>query len=126
MSRFQAMTNAVLDKQLDELREEMGLASSQKAELLRELAGMASWIFAQARAGRTVEARGGSDVEVFRHPALDMARKASSRVVLDDEEARQLLSILDRPEGLSPALRETLARLADPDRTAPELEWREA
>jgi hypothetical protein len=70
VARFQALTNAVLDEELERLREEMGLRDNQKAELLRELALVTAWVVGQLRAGRVVEARGPQGVEVFRHPAL--------------------------------------------------------
>ncbi len=123
MSRFQAMTNAVLDRELDELREQMGLRESQKAELLRELATMASWLMTQARAGRRIEARGPSGVEVFRHPALEPAQDFV-RITLDDEAAARLQAILDEDIQPSDALRATLQRIADPERQAPPtLRW---
>ena len=44
MSRFQALTNAVLDAELDRLRVRLGLEPNQKAELLREMAAIAGWV----------------------------------------------------------------------------------
>ncbi|MCU0806626.1 MAG: hypothetical protein MUC53_01345 [Candidatus Contendobacter sp.] len=44
MSRFQALTNAVLDAELDRLRARLGLEPNQKAELLREMAAIAGWV----------------------------------------------------------------------------------
>ena len=44
MSRFQALTNAVLDTELDRLRARLGLEPNQKAELLREMAAIAGWV----------------------------------------------------------------------------------
>ncbi|NOY24974.1 MAG: hypothetical protein GXP62_03790 [Oligoflexia bacterium] len=122
MARFQATTTALLDKELDALREEMGLRENQKAELLRELASMAAWLVAQARAGRTIEARGPSGVEVFVHPAL---RSASSveRLVLAPDEVQRLGALLASDAPLSDTLRATLARLADEDRQPPHLGW---
>jgi len=122
MARFQAMTNAVLERELDELREQMGLRENQKAELLRELAAMASWLLYQARAGRTIEARGESGVEVFRHPALDTSGPLA-RMALDEDEAQRLATLLDAEAEPSPALRATLARLTDPDRGTPSIRW---
>jgi hypothetical protein len=43
MSRFQALTNPVLDAELDLLRERLALEPNQKAELLREVAAIAGW-----------------------------------------------------------------------------------
>ena len=48
MSRFQALTNTVLDAELDRLRERLGLAPNQKAELLREMAAITGWVAHQA------------------------------------------------------------------------------
>lgn len=122
MARFQAMTNAVLDHELEALREEMGLRESQKAELLRELAAMASWLLAQARAGRTIEAHGADGVEVFRHPAL-ATTGALPRVVLAPDEAARLAQLLDEDAPPSAALQATLQRLTDPHRQAPSIQW---
>lgn len=122
MSRFQAMTTDLLDRELEAIRQEMGLREGQKAELLRELAAMASWLLAQARAGRTIEARGPDGTEVFHHPAL-AARV--SRVVLAAGEADALSRLLAEDREPGPALRETLRRLADPARTPPAVEWPE-
>ena len=49
MTRFQALTNAVLDQELEMLREHLGLAPGQKAELLREVAALAAWWSTDAR-----------------------------------------------------------------------------
>ena len=57
MSRFQALTSAVLDAELDRLRARLGLDPNQKAELLREMAIIADWVARQAEFGRTIEAR---------------------------------------------------------------------
>jgi hypothetical protein len=122
MSRFQAMTNPLLDEELDNLRAEMGLRDSQKAELLRELATMASWLVAQARAGRTIEARGADGVAVFQHPALRSAA-AFERLVLAPDEAERLVALLDEDREPSAALRATLKRLAAPRRRPPVIRW---
>lgn len=121
MSRFQALTNSVLDQELDALREEMGLRENQKAELLRELAAIASWVFAQARVGRVIEARGPGGVEILRHPSLN-PRHDFEHVVLAPDEADRLAALLDRDAPPSPALRATLQRLATPS-APPELRW---
>jgi len=122
MARFQATTTALLDDELDALREEMGLRENQKAELLRELASMAAWLVAQARAGRTIEARGRNGVEVFSHPTL-RASSSLERIVLAPDEVDRLATLLESDAPLSGALRTTLARLADEDRRPPELSW---
>lgn len=115
------MTNAVLDRELDALRDEMGLREGQKAELLRELALMASWLVAQARAGRTIEARGPDGVEVFRHPALSPS--GMTRIVLSAGETERLAQILDEDAPMSEALQATLRRLSDPARQPPDVKW---
>jgi hypothetical protein len=51
VARFQALTNAVLDEELEHLREEMGLRENQKAELLRELAMVTAWGRSDIRSG---------------------------------------------------------------------------
>ena len=122
MSRFQAMTNPVLDQELESLREEMGLREGQRAELLRELASMAAWLVSHSRAGRTIEARGPDGVEVFRHPALTAAT-VLERVVVDEEEATELQALLDTDAQPSDSLRATLVRLSDPKRKAPRIRW---
>ena len=122
MARFQATTTALLDDALDALREEMGLRENQKAELLRELASMAAWLVAQARAGRTIEARGPNGVEVFSHPAL-RALSSVERLVLAPDEVQRLAALLETDAPLSDSLRATLGRLAHEDRRPPELSW---
>jgi hypothetical protein len=122
VARFQATTNRVLDEELDALREEMGLRENQKAELLRELASMAAWLVAQARAGRTVEARGPSGVEIFEHPALRSASTVE-RLVLAPDEVERLAELLESETPMSGALRGTLSRLAQENRRPPNLTW---
>lgn len=120
MSRFQALTNPVLDQELEELRTELGLRENQKAELLRELSGIASWVLLQSRAGRQVEARGSSGTEILQHP-LVTARL--TRISLTEEEAEQLKSILST-EQIPDALKRTLERIATRPK-APVLRWPE-
>lgn len=48
---FQALTNAVLNAELDLLRVRFGLEPNQKAELLREIAAIAGWVARQAELG---------------------------------------------------------------------------
>ena len=122
MSRFQAMTTALLDEELDILRHEMGLNESQKAELLRELTYIASWVVSQARAGRSIEACGQDGVEVFHHPALTTG-SSFHRIVLAPDETERLSVLFDNESGPSPALCATLRRIADPERHAPALTW---
>lgn len=122
MARFQATTTSVLEEELDALRQEMGLRENQKAELLRELASIAAWMFAQVRAGRTIEAHGPSGVEAFDHPAL-RAAATLQRVVLPPDEVARLAEMLDAEPEMTAALRATLARLTAPDRKPPDLRW---
>ncbi len=124
MARFQALTSPVLDSELDRLREEMGLRDNQKAELLREITALASWVVAQARAGRIVEARGPDGVEVLRHPVVD-THGLLGRIVLSPDEAARLESLLDADASPSAEVQATLRRLADPDRRPPRLRWPE-
>lgn len=129
MSRFQALTNSVLDQELEMLREQLGLDPSQKAELLREVAALAAWVVRQAGQGRAVEAHGGSEVETLVHPALDRLRAQGQKPVgqglaLRDDEVVRLASVLNRGFNPPPALRRALANLAEPQREAPKLRWR--
>lgn len=118
MARFQALTNNVLDEQLAALREEMGLKESQKAELLREIALLASWVVSQARAGRVIEAHGADGVQVLHHPMLD--RNAPlPRIVLSPEEADRLVELLERPPQPSTRVAARLSR----NQPAPKLRW---
>ena len=81
MSRFQALTNAVLDAELDRLRARLGLEPNQKAELLREMAAIAGWVARQAELGRTIEARRDGESEPLVHPALERLRTPVERPV---------------------------------------------
>ncbi len=130
MSRFQAKTNAVLDAELDELRRRLGLRPNQKADLLRELTVLASWVVRQAAEGRSVIARGDDDVRELVHPVIDRIRRANGQgavspmpVALDDDEVARLAEILDRGFDPPDALIFSLRRMADQDREPPELTW---
>ncbi|MFO7641602.1 MAG: hypothetical protein R6X17_10185 [Candidatus Competibacteraceae bacterium] len=130
MARFQALTNAVLDAELDLLRARLGLKPNQKADLLREMATLAGWIASQAEQGRTIEARrdGEGEVEPLVHPALERLRTASERPVgarltLSDAEARRLAAVFDGGFDPPPALRAALANLARAKRQPPPLRW---
>lgn len=130
MSRFQAQTTATLDEELAELRERLGLRENQRAELLRELAELASWVIRQAEAGRRIEARRGQDVETLRSPAVERLRRTHGesvlgRIELTDAEVERLAEILDRGFSPSPALREALSRLAESKRRPPRLQWKD-
>ncbi len=129
MSRFQALTNKVVDSELEMLRRRLGLGPSQKADLLREVAALAGWVVRQAAQGRRVEARNGTDVESLDHPALERLRgtgslRASERIALGVDEVTRLADILNRPFTPTPALRAALANLASPKRRPPALRWR--
>ena len=130
MSRFQAQTTAILDEELSDLRERLGLRENQKAELLREIAALAAWVIRQAEAGRRIEARRGRDVETLQSPALErlsrrQAEGLSGRIDLSQVEIERLAEVLDLGFSPSPALRRALARLADPKRRPPRLHWEE-
>ncbi|HEY2295852.1 MAG TPA: hypothetical protein VGM86_34555 [Thermoanaerobaculia bacterium] len=130
MSRFQAQTNAILDEELSDLRERLGLRENQKADLLREIGALAAWVIRQAEAGRRIEARRGRDVEILRSPALDRLshkqdRGLPERIDLTDAEVERLAEIMDRGFSPTPALRKALSRLADPKRRPPRLHWKE-
>ncbi len=128
MSRFQALTNVVLDTELDLLRQRLGLASNQKAELLREIAAIAGWVMRQAEQGRTIEARRGEDVEPLVHPALERLRPPleqplGDRLMLNDAEVQRLAATLERGFDPPGALRAALANLAQSTRLPPLLHW---
>ncbi len=130
MPRFQALTNAVLEAELAQLAADLGLTQSQKADLLKELASIARWAVSQARAGRTLEARLGDQVERLEHPALDRLRTggmlAGERIVLYGKDVDRLSRLMSQPFSPTPGLRKTLAALANPDRKPPVLRWRKA
>jgi uncharacterized protein (DUF1778 family) len=130
MSRFQAQTTAILDEELSDLRERLGLRENQKADLLREIAALAAWVVRQAEAGCRIEARRGRDVETLRSPAIERLRRQQDqglvgRIDLTDAEVERLAEILDRGFAPTPALRMALSRLADPKRRPPRLHWKE-
>jgi hypothetical protein len=129
MPRFQALTNSVLEEELEMLRKRLGLEQSQKAELLREVAGLAAWVVRQAEQGREIEARQGESVEALAHPALDRVRARRARpvgapLVLTDIEVEHLTAVLDRPFAPSSDLRAALRSLANPNRRPPKLRWK--
>jgi len=131
MARFQALTNSVLDEELESLRERLGLAPSEKAELLREVSALAAWVVRQVEQGRTIEARRGRVVEPLSHPVLDRlrhTRKVPSprRISLTEHEAVRLAKILSQGFRPPPALRRALASLGDPRRHPPLLRWKKS
>ncbi|MEZ4266228.1 MAG: hypothetical protein R3F39_07605 [Myxococcota bacterium] len=118
---------------MEELRRGLGLRDNQKADLLRELTSLAAWVVRQATEGRAVLARGDDGVQELVHPVIDRLRRirdqaatASRRFELNDDETRRLAEILDRGFAPPPALVESLRRLGDPERRAPELTWTDA
>jgi hypothetical protein len=128
MSRFQAQTNAVLDQELEDLRRRLGLRSNQRADLLRELAALASWVVRQAEEGRRIEARRGSEVEtldssLLRRLRLKREQHVDGFLQLSDEEVRRLAAILERGYSPTPALRKALSRLGSVRRRPPKLRW---
>lgn len=128
MSRFQALTNAVLDAELDQLRVRLGLEPNQKAELLREMAAIAGWVARQAELGRTIEARSEGESEPLMHPALERLRTPvqepiNTRLALSDAEVRRLAAVLDGGFDPPPALRAALANLVREGRQPPVLHW---
>ncbi len=129
MSRFQAQLNAVLDEELDDLRERLGLRQNQRADLLREIALLASWVVRQAETGRSIEARRGRDVEALASPLLDRLRERRTagivgRIELKDSEVEGLADVLDGGFSPTPALRKALSRLAMAKRRPPKLRWK--
>jgi hypothetical protein len=131
MARFQALTNNVLDAELEMLRKQLGLDRSQKAELLREVAGLAAWVVRQAEQGREIQARDGQNVEPLVHPALERVRARKARPVgqsltLSDSEIERLTAVLERPFNPPAGLRSALASLAKAGRHPPKLRWKKA
>jgi hypothetical protein len=129
MARFQALTNKVLDLELEMLRERLGLEPNQKADLLREVVALAAWVFRQAELGRTIEGRRGDEVEPLTHPVVERLRTRSrrpvgERLVLSAAEAHRLASVLDRGFDPPPALRKALSNLASRRRHPPKLRWK--
>lgn len=129
MARFQALTNSVLDFELEMLRQRLGLEPSQRAELLREITALAAWVVRQAELGRAVEGRRNLEVEQLAHPAIDRLRSQRreatlERWILNEDEAARFCAALDQPFEPTPALKAALANLAAPDRTPPQLKRR--
>jgi len=128
MSRFQAQTNSVMDAELEVLREKLGLGTHQKADLLREITALASWVVEQASAGRKIVAKNDSgELEELRSPALARVQNEQSErmfesVVLSEHEARRLGAILEGEWEPSPKLRALLRNLSE-GREAPNLVW---
>jgi hypothetical protein len=129
MPRFQALTNSVLDAELEMVRTRLGLSPSQKADLLREVTALAAWVVRQAEQGRDIQARRGDDVEPLSHPAIDRLRAATEQPIgatlaLSDTEVQRLADVLERGFDPPPALRKALANLASDKRRPPKLRWK--
>lgn len=130
MSRFQALTNPALERDLDLVRNTLGLDQNHKAELLREMAALSAWILQQSANGMMIEARIGKKVVTCDMPAVTRLRErtaapATGSIVLSESETKRLAKILD--EGFKPTagLRKALANLADPDRKPPVIRWKD-
>jgi len=153
MSRFQAQTNAVLDEELEEARERLGLRPHQKSDLLRELTSLATWVIRQAAEGYRIEARSGGKVEILKSPTLErlqneegmseegmseegmseegMSEEGMSEegmslepIRLNDDEVTLLAAILEKQKPLTLAMRASLKRLASSRRKPPRLRWK--
>jgi hypothetical protein len=130
MSRFQAQTNAIVDQNLEELSSLLGLRANQKADLLRELTAIASWVVDHASKGRNIEAREGDTLYPLDHPVVERLRRRSRKsrsalepFVLSDEEAARLAEILEHEPTPTPELRAALQSLSSDDRQPPHLSW---
>ena len=122
MARFQAQTNAVLERGLDEVREAMGLEPAQKADLLREMTVITAWVLRQAQAGRDIVAEGPDGREVLDTPALHAHRERPTPVRLDEQELEALAHVLAEPP--SPAWLHTVGRALDAATAPPTIRWR--
>ena len=111
MSRFQALTNAVLDAELAQLRARLGLEPNQKAELLREMAAIAGWVARQAELGRTIEARrADGEVEPL---AISGALREIVRCGDDEGYLVRLVRVLEAAMSFSPTLTVVTATLPE-------------
>jgi hypothetical protein len=123
------MTSKLLDAELELLRKRLGLERSKKADLLREMSGLAAWVVRQTEQGWEIEARRGGSVEPLIHPALERVRarrppNLGESLALDASAIQRLAAILDRPFTPTPALRAALANLASGTRRRPRLRWK--
>ena len=122
LSRFNVQTNAVLNKQLETLSKELGLSENQQLDLLAELTSIASWVIRQTQAGRSIEARDGSRVELLETPMLERLKCCHQetdpmRIVLNEEETVGLRDLLKK--GLQAA-----NSAADQTFEPPKVTWR--
>jgi hypothetical protein len=133
MARFQAQINPVLEDELRALQEQMALRPNQRADLLREISALASWVVHQAAEGRVIMARDEDEVRELVHPVVERLRQqrearatAKSRALtLSDDEVTRLQQIMDAGFQPTPQLREALVRLDDPTREPPTLSWQD-
>jgi hypothetical protein len=130
MSRFQALTNPALERDLDLVRSTLGLDQSHKAELLREMAALSAWVLQQSASGMLIEARSGKKVVTCDMPVVTRLREMTSAptvgsIVLSESETKRLAKILD--EGFKPTagLRKALVNLADSNRKPPVIRWKD-
>lgn len=133
MARFQAQTSAVLEDELEDLRQHLGFRTNQKADLLHELTTLAAWVVRQAAEGRSIVARGDDGTSELDHPAVVRLRRVheqhglpGTRIALSDDEAARLADMLDGGFRPPAALRDSLRRIADPERRPPTLSWPDA
>ena len=128
MSRFQAQTNAVLEVELNKLQVELGLRQNQKADLLKELSSIASWVIQQTIEGRQVQAKGEDGVQALQHPVLDRLRQSAQQpheLKLNEDEVKRLSDLMSVSGDfqLPPQLKESLRRISSDDRAPPQLTW---
>jgi len=126
MSRFQAQTNAVLELELNRIQAEFGLRNNQKADLLRELSAIASWVIQQSIDGRQVQAKGEDGVQTLQHPILDRLRQSAQQpheLKLSEEEVKRLSNLMSGDFEMTSQLKESLRRISSDDRTPPQLIW---
>ncbi len=97
---------------LDEVREALGLETSEEAFLLDEMAQSASWVVRQAMADRTIQAvQGGEQTpQVLEHAALS-SLKNSVHIELSSQEAMGLVELLSSAPPPGAPLSKTLAAL---------------
>lgn len=128
MSRFQAQTNSVLELELNQIQAKLGLRHNQKADLLRELAAITSWVIRQSTDGRIVQAKGTDGVKVLRQPSIERIRQSAHQpheINLTKEEAQRLSEIMSGEFTPPPVLKEMLRRLASDDRKPPPIVWQD-
>ena len=126
MSRFQAQTNAVLESELNQLQVDFGFRPNQKADLLRELASIASWVVQQSVEGRQIQAKGEDGVQKLQHSTLDRLRQSaqpSHELKLSEGELERLSELMSGHVEMSIQLKESLRRISSDEHTPPQLTW---